>query len=114
MTPERLSAASQEAILGGDNALSILAYWEVIIKSMNGKLDVGDPRMWWTDALEQLSAVVLPIRLGHIAGVYALPPLHKDPFDRLLIAQALAEGLALVTSDREIARYEAVGLRVIS
>src|SRR5580658_8405782 len=50
-------------------------------------------------ALEQLVATPLPLRREHVARVYTLPPIHKDPFDRILIAQAAAEGLALVTSD---------------
>jgi PIN domain nuclease of toxin-antitoxin system len=45
--------------------------------------------------------------------VYALPPIHKDPYDRVLIAQATVEGLALVSSDGEIARYASKGLRVV-
>lgn len=49
----------------------------------------------------------------HIAGLFALPPIHRDPFDRMLIAQAVAEGLALVTTDGGIARYASKSLRVV-
>jgi PIN domain nuclease of toxin-antitoxin system len=52
-------------------------------------------------------------RPEHIAAIYHLPPVHHDPFDRALIAQAMVENLALVTADREIARYACEGLRVI-
>lgn len=109
----RLTPAARKAILSGDNALSILSYWEVVIKSMKGALDVGDPRIWWSNALEQLSAIALPVRPNHVAGVLSLPPLHKDPFDRLLIAQAIAEGFTLITADAEIARYANSDLAVI-
>jgi len=49
-----------------------------MLKSMKGTLDVGDPRAWWFDALDQLAATPLLLRPQHIAGVYALPPIHKD------------------------------------
>jgi PIN domain nuclease of toxin-antitoxin system len=84
-----------------------------MLKCMKGTLDVGDPRAWWLDALDQLAATPLLLRPQHIAGVYGLPPIHKDPFDRILIAQAAAEGLALVSMDDQIARYASKSLRVV-
>ena len=108
-----LSAVAKAAVAAGPNFLSVLSYWEVMLKSMKGTLDVGDPRAWWFDALDQLAATPLLLRPQHIAGVYALPPIHKDPFDRMLIAQATAEGLALVTTDKEIARYASKSLCVV-
>ena len=108
-----LSAAAKAAVAAGPNFLSLVSYWEVMLKSMKGTLDVGDPRVWWSEALDQLAATPLPLRPQHIAGVYGLPPIHKDPFDRMLIAQAAAEGLALVSSDSEIAQYASKGLRVV-
>jgi PIN domain nuclease of toxin-antitoxin system len=112
-TPEKLTASARKAVLSGPNVLSVVAYWEVMLKSMKGTLDVGDPRAWWFDALDQLAATPLLLRPQHIAGVYALPPIHKDPFDRMLIAQATAEGLALVTTDKEVARYASNALQVV-
>jgi PIN domain nuclease of toxin-antitoxin system len=108
-----LSAVARAATAAGPNFLSVVSYWEVMLKSMKGKLDVGDPRAWWFDALDQLAAAPLLLRPQHVAGVYALPPIHKDPFDRMLIAQATAEGMALVTNDGEIARYASKTLRVV-
>ena len=113
-TPEALTAPALKAVLTGPNFLSVLSYWEVMIKSMKGRLDVGDPRTWWFDALDQLAATPLLLHPKHIAGVHALPPIHKDPFDRMLIAQATVERLALVTADGEIARYASKTLRVIA
>ena len=112
-TPEALTASARKAVLSGPNVLSVLSYWEVMLKSMKGALDVGDPRMWWHEALEQLAATPLVLRPQHIAELHALPPIHKDPFDRMLIAQAAAEGLALVTTDKEIARYASKTLHVV-
>jgi PIN domain nuclease of toxin-antitoxin system len=111
--PDKLTAAARRAVLAGPNLLSVVSYWEVMLKSMKGTLDVGDPRAWWFDALEQLAATPLILRPQHIAAVYGLPPIHKDPFDRVLIAQAAVEGLALVTVDGKIAQYASKNLRVI-
>jgi len=108
-----LSATAKAAVAAGPNFLSVLSHWEVMLKSMKGRLDVGDPRAWWFDALDQLAATPLLLRPQHVAGVYALPQIHKDPFDRMLIAQAVAEGLALVTIDSEFARYASKSLRVV-
>jgi PIN domain nuclease of toxin-antitoxin system len=111
--PEALSNAARKAASEGPNLLSVVSYWEVTIKSMKGKLDVGDPRLWWQNALEQLAATPVLLRPQHIAAVNDLPPVHQDPFDRILIAQAIVERLALVTSDSDMARYAAPGLRVV-
>lgn len=111
--PEALSASARKAASAGPNVLSVVSYWEVTIKSMKGTLNVGDPRLWWHEALEQLAATVLLLRPDHVAAVLSLPPIHKNPFDRVLIAQATVEGLALVSSDTEIARYASKGLRVV-
>jgi PIN domain nuclease of toxin-antitoxin system len=111
--PERLSAEARAAIEAGPNMLSVISYWEVMLKSRKGKLDVGDPREWWRDAIEQLAAAQLPLRAEHIATVYTLSPHHQDPFDRVLIAQAIAEDLTLITSDAEIALYTDAGLKLI-
>jgi PIN domain nuclease of toxin-antitoxin system len=112
--PDRLTAAVRTALLAGPNVLSVVSYWEVLIKSMKANLNVGDPRTWWRDALDQLAATPLALRPDHVAEVYTLPPLHKDPFDRILIAQAMAEQLELVTTDGDIPRYASAGLRVVS
>jgi PIN domain nuclease of toxin-antitoxin system len=111
--PEKLSGNAHAAILAGPNHLSVLSYWEVLLKSMKGKLDVGDPRGWWADALDQLAAAPLLLRPEHVAGVFTLWPHHQDPFDRALIAQAIAEGLTLISTDAEIARYAPDGLQMM-
>ena len=112
--PDRLPEGVRSAVLGGANVLSVVSYWEVMLKSMKGNLDVGDPRSWWSEALEQLAAVPLPLRSQHVAGVFSLPVHHKDPFDRVLIAQAIAEDLTLVSIDQEISRYASAGLRSVT
>ena len=61
-TPELLTASARKAVLAGPNVLSMISYWEVMLKSMKGTLDVGDPRSWWFDALDQLAATPLLLR----------------------------------------------------
>jgi len=111
--PESLSKIAYNAATTGPNVLSVVSYWEVMVKSMKGTLDVGDPRTWWQEALDQLAATALPIRPEHVAAVHGLTPIHQDPFDRMLIAQATVEGLILVTADAQIGRYASKNLRVV-
>ena len=104
--PERLSPAVRTAIESGPNVLSVVSYWEVVLKASKGKLvEVGDPRVWWETALADFAATALPLRSVHVAGIYTLQAIHQDPFDRALIAQATVEGLSLVTTDRVIGEY---------
>jgi PIN domain nuclease of toxin-antitoxin system len=112
--PERISAGIRRAVERGPAFLSVISYWEVLLKSMRGKLDVGDARAWWSDALENLAATPLPLFPSHIAEVYSLEPIHQDPFDRALIAQAISENLSLVTMDSEIRKYASSRFRVVS
>ena len=111
--PERISRRVRRAIERGPVYLSVISYWEVLLKSMKGKLDVGDPRVWWVDALDKLAATALPLRPDHIAEVCNLPAVHQDPFDRVLIGQAIKEDLALVTTDSGILKYASERLSVV-
>jgi PIN domain nuclease of toxin-antitoxin system len=112
--PSALSRRVRKALLTGPNLLSVVVYWEVVLKTMKGALDVGEPRTWWLDAVDQLAATPLALRPEHVSEVYALPPIHKDPFDRILIAQATVEGVTLLTTDGEIPRYASGRFRVLS
>lgn len=112
--PDLLPARIRRVITRGTNYLSVVSYWEVVLKSMKGKLKVGDPRLWWRDTLEQLAAMPLPLRPDHIGALVDLPTVHQDPFDRALIAQAQVEALVFVTSDSAILKYATKGLRVLS
>jgi PIN domain nuclease of toxin-antitoxin system len=103
--PERLSARARRLVETGENVVSVASYWEVVIKTQKGLLSISDLATWWRRATELTSARVLNVRSSHITALAALPMLHKDPFDRILIAQANAEGLALVTNDVSIGEY---------
>lgn len=83
--------------------LSAASVWEVAIKRGSGKLDAPDG---FATTLVGGGAVPLPVDLAHAARVEHLPDHHRDPFDRLLVAQAQHEGLTLVTRDPLIARYD--------
>lgn len=103
--PERLSAGARRRIESGENVVSVASYWEVVIKTQKGLLTIADLGSWWRQATEIVSARVLPIRASHVTTLASLPMLHKDPFDRILIAQSIAERLGLVTNDGAIKKY---------
>ena len=103
--PERLSPRARRLVEAGENVVSVASYWEVVIKTQKGLLSISDLATWWRRATELTTARVLHIRATHITALAALPMLHKDPFDRILIGQATAEGLALVTDDASIGEY---------
>ena len=104
----RLSKHAAELIGDGTNEVffSAASGWELVIKNALGRIEFpSPPQRFIPGQLEQNGVQVLPIHLAHALKVAELPALHKDPFDRMLIAQALVEEVALVTSDDEIRRY---------
>lgn len=111
--PERLSRAARVAIRAGPNVISVISYWEVALKSAKGRLEVGELKAWWTNALRDFAATALPLRPVHMDEICGLPPIHQDPFDRALIAQATVEDLVVVTTDEILPRYASERTRVI-
>lgn len=104
-----LGAAAREAIAEprNDVLVSAASIWEIGIKHSKGMLEVPDD----LEALvEDAGLGKLPISLFHAQQAGTLPDIHRDPFDRMLVAQAQAEGLELLTADGTIPRY---GIRVI-
>ena len=105
--PERLPAAARALLIDPQNDLlfSPASLWEIAIKNAIPRRDFQvDPRVLRRGLLENGYAE-LPITSEHAIGVDALPILHKDPFDRLLLSQALCEGITLLTSDAQLAKY---------
>ncbi|HEX8275351.1 MAG TPA: type II toxin-antitoxin system VapC family toxin [Longimicrobiaceae bacterium] len=99
----RLKQEVKDTIVGAEgNVVSAASAWEVAIKSALGKLKLQVP---FEEAVEINAFQKLTVDFRHASATAALPPYHADPFDRLLIAQALTEGLTLVTHDRVFARY---------
>ena len=102
-TPSKLSADVRKQIDDAEVYASAVSIWEISIKSALGKLD-ADPAQILA-AIEPAGFAMLPITGMHAVKVAALPPLHKDPFDRMLIAQALHEPMTLYTNDELIRPY---------
>jgi len=103
--PARLSSTAVKALKTGPRLLSVVCYWEVVIKSQKGLLTISDPVSWWRRGVDLLGGGVLSIRSAHVTALAGLSDLHRDPFDRMLIAQAVADGLTVVTSDEQIRKY---------
>ncbi|MEO8461237.1 MAG: type II toxin-antitoxin system VapC family toxin [Dokdonella sp.] len=104
---KRLPASVRKLLADADNALlfSAASLWEITIKCALGRADFQvDARVLRRGLLDN-GYVELPIRSDHAVALDSLPPIHKDPFDRMLVAQATVEGITLLTSDPVIARY---------
>jgi PIN domain nuclease of toxin-antitoxin system len=87
--------------------VGLATLWEIAIEVGPGRLDLPpNPASWLPRELAANRIAVRPVTLGHALAVEHLPPHHRDPFDRLLIVQARAEGPTPVTSDASIARYD--------
>src|SRR5690606_34592905 len=105
--PERLSPEACELIseIGNEILFSAASIWEIAIKNSLGRPDfVVDPRLLRRGLLDNGYAE-LPVASHHAVAIDSLPPIHKDPFDRILIAQAVSEGIILLTSDAIVASY---------
>lgn len=104
---ERLSPKARAALENPEYErwVSTLTLSEIAIKVKVGKLPLPSERSYYVKHLEALSARVLPVELAHSFELFHLPLHHRDPFDRMLIAQAKAEGLTLVTRDRAFEPY---------
>jgi PIN domain nuclease of toxin-antitoxin system len=105
--PTRLSATARKLIDAPANELlfSAASVWEVAIKRGLGRSDFqADPRLLRRGLLDN-GYIELPILSDHVVAIENLPPIHKDPFDRLLVAQATVEGIMLLTADSVVAQY---------
>lgn len=87
--------------------VSAASSWEIAIKSSLGRLSLPEPVARWLPArLADIGATPVPVEHAHALAVAELPRHHRDPFDRLLVAQAQLLGVPLLTTDRQIARYD--------
>lgn len=106
--PAKLSAQTLALCQDPENhlVLSVASVWEIQIKMQLGKLKLAVPLKDVIESQQQTNRIaVLPITLPHVLALETLPAHHKDPFDRLLIAQAIIEDATLVTADETFARY---------
>ena len=105
--PERLPAKARSLINDAEQELlfSTASVWEVAIKGGLGRKDFQvDARLLRRGLLDN-NYGELPITSDHVLAIEALPPIHKDPFDRLLVAQAMVEAVTLITVDALVAKY---------
>ncbi len=112
--PDRLPKRIRDLLEDDSNVLlfSAASIWEVAIKSALGREDfVADAAVLRRGLLDH-GYVEVPITGAHAAAVRSLPMIHRDPFDRMLAAQAIAEGAQLVTADERLARYPVAVIRV--
>ncbi len=105
----RLSEKAKEVISNAENTiyLSAVSGWEIAIKARLGKLELPDAGM--KIVLEQVQEndfSILPVSLQHTIQVFDLPPIHRDPFDRMLISQAIFENIEIITNNRMIENYQ--------
>lgn len=105
--PDRLPSSARDLIVAPENELFFSAanLWEIVIKRSLGRDDFTvDPRVLRRALLDN-GYSELPIGSEHVVAIDSLPPVHKDPFDRILVAQALVEGITLLTADHALAEY---------
>ena len=105
--PERLPEQARQLLEAPENELvfSVASLWEVAIKSALGRDDFRVDAAVLRRGLIENGYLELPVAGEHAVAVAALPPLHRDPFDRLLVAQAQIEGIVLLTVDPLVAAY---------
>jgi PIN domain nuclease of toxin-antitoxin system len=105
--PEKLSQHVQELCQNPENTLllSVVSIWEIQIKKQLGKLELRIPLSEIIREQQENGIEILAIESAHIFGLEALPNHHKDPFDRLLISQAIVEGAILLSADPLIKQY---------
>jgi PIN domain nuclease of toxin-antitoxin system len=104
ISPEKLSIRARQALSDPRNGVvvSIATFWEIAIKRSIGKLNYASDL---EATLEDEGFGLLPLTFEHLRQLEALPLHHRDPFDRMLAAQAIADGFAIITADRRIAQY---------
>ena len=106
--PEKLSQAALSALEDAANELlvSVASVWEMQIKIQLGKLKLSLPLKELVESQQETNDIkILPVALAHVLALDALPFHHKDPFDRLLIAQSIEEDATLVSADSQFSAY---------
>lgn len=106
----RLSGTARQILTNDSHQLyvSLASLWEMAIKISIQKLTLAQPLTAVIEHLPEAGIAILPISTAHILAVEHLPLLHRDPFDRLLVAQAVVENLEVVSSDEALAQYPIV------
>ena len=104
--PKDATAALRSA---AEASVSVVSPWEVAIKAAAGKLRLGEPpAQWFSGMIERYDLREVPLHAHVASAAAALPAIHRDPFDRILVALAQADMLTILTSDQEIPKYPGV------
>ena len=103
---ERLSAKTKELITNGENYLSVVSLWEVAIKMNIGKYSFNGGFSAFRKLIRNNGFDVLPIKEEYMERLLELPLIHRDPFDRLIIATSIIEEMTLITADENIQKYD--------
>jgi PIN domain nuclease of toxin-antitoxin system len=104
--PEKLSLTARNAVASSERFLSVVSIWEVLINVRTGKLPLPVPAGGYlTTKMSANGVSVLSIKLEHVLQIEKLQLHHRDPFDRMLIAQSVEEGWPIITSDPVFKQY---------
>jgi PIN domain nuclease of toxin-antitoxin system len=103
---ERLSEKIKDLILNGENFISVVSLWEVAIKMNIGRYDFEGGYSAFRELVENNGFIVLPIKDEYLTKLFSLPLIHRDPFDRLIIATSIEENITLLTADENIQKYD--------
>lgn len=109
LEPQRIKKRARDFLqdtLNNEIFVSFVTAWEISLKYGIGKLRIPDvPEIWVVDRIRRAGFLQLPIAIQHALRTHNLPPIHKDPFDRLLISQANVENLTIITADPNFSKY---------
>lgn len=108
--PGQLSVGARKVLSQAEVTASAANLWELVLKRHKKDALLADPLSWWERYVVETGIPALGIRVNHVRALARLPDIHKDPFDRILVAQSMVEKLPLVTKDSRLAEY---GISVI-
>jgi PIN domain nuclease of toxin-antitoxin system len=103
--PGLLSPAACKVLAAANVVASVASLWELCVKSGRKNALLADPIRWWEQYVAGSGVAAIPIRDSHVMVLGSLSKIHGDPFDRILVAQAVVEKLPLVTKDKQLAEY---------
>ena len=107
-SPQLLSSSVKRLVQNRQVVVSAVSFWELLLKKDRPDAPVKDPVSWWRTHVAGKGVAILPVEWFHLLPLENLPSFHKDPFDRILICQALKQNLRLITKDKYIRRYKNV------
>ena len=110
VSPQLLGPAARAALAEADVLASVANLWELCLKADKTSALLSDPVPWWNKYVVRTGIPALSIRGADVVALADLPRIHKDPFDRILVAQAITEKIPLVTKDSRLSQY---GITVI-